>query len=224
MLRVSRKLIMRKVKAIHDEASDNGLSMQESFVASRDWLDKFMKQNGLSLKKKNNSCSKKYKLAMYAAQVRRLQQKFNYSTRSIIAMDETAVWYDMVSETTVDKTGREDISLKSSGHEKLEVSVYLTEKADRTGLEPFIVFGGTVRECKSLNEEFMSKCVAISSPNAWMNKELTLSNIRSVIGRFSFNRRLLSWNSFHCHTTRSVREVLKDFNGDTLIIPGGCIA
>ena len=34
MLRVSRKLIMRKAKAIHDEASDNGLSMQGSFVAS----------------------------------------------------------------------------------------------------------------------------------------------------------------------------------------------
>ena len=69
MLRVSRKLIMRKAKAIHDEASDNGLSMQGSFVASRDWLDKFMNQNGLSLKKENNSCPKKYKLTMYAAQV-----------------------------------------------------------------------------------------------------------------------------------------------------------
>ena len=43
MLRVSRKLIMRKAKAIHDEASDGDLSIQGSFVASRGWLDKFMK-------------------------------------------------------------------------------------------------------------------------------------------------------------------------------------
>ena len=43
MLRVSRKSIMRKAKAIHDEASDGDLSIQGSFVASRGWLDKFMK-------------------------------------------------------------------------------------------------------------------------------------------------------------------------------------
>ena len=43
MLRVSRKSIMRKAKAIHDEASDGDLSIQGSFVATRRWLDKFMK-------------------------------------------------------------------------------------------------------------------------------------------------------------------------------------
>ena len=64
----------------------------------------------------------------------------------------------------------------------------------------------------------------MSSPNAWMNEELTLSYIRSVIGRFSFNGRLLSWDSFDCRTIGSVREVLKDFNVDTVIVPGGCTA
>ena len=34
MLHTSRKLIMRKAKAIHDETSDIDLSMQRSFVAS----------------------------------------------------------------------------------------------------------------------------------------------------------------------------------------------
>ena len=81
-----------------------------------------------------------------------------------------------------------------------------------------------MRECKSLNEEFNSRCVVMSSPNAWMNEKLMLSYIRSVIGRFFFNCRLLSWDPFDCHTTRSVREVLKDFNVDTVIVPGGCTA
>ena len=62
----------------------------------------------------------------------------------------------------------------------------------------------------------------MSSPNAWMNEELMLSYILSVIGRFSFKRRLLSWDSFDCHTTGSVREVLKDFNVDIAIVPGAC--
>ena len=155
------------------------------------------------------------KLVMDAVQIRRLQQKFNYSAGSIIAMDETAVWSDMLAETTVDKTGRKDIPLKSTGHEKVKVSVCLTAKADGIRLKPFIVFGGSMREYKSLNEEFKSKCVVMSSPNVWMNR---------FIDRFLFSRQLLSWDSSDCHTTGSVREVLKDFNVDTAIVPGGCTA
>ena len=101
------------------------------------------------------------KLVMYAVQIRSLQQKFNYSAGSIIAMDETAVWSDMVAETTVDKTGRKDIPLKSTGHEKVKVSVCLTAKADGTRLKPFIVFGGAMHECQSLNEKFKSKYVVM---------------------------------------------------------------
>lgn len=38
-------------------------------------------------------------------------------------MDETAVWADMVTEATIKKTGRKKIALKSTGHEKVHVSV-----------------------------------------------------------------------------------------------------
>ena len=115
---------------------------------------------------------------MYAVQIRRLQQKFNYCVGSIIAMDETAVWYDMVAEATADKTGRKDTPLKSTGHEKVKVSVCLAAKTDRTRLKPFIDFGGAVRECESLNK---FKCVVMSSRNAWMNEELMLSYICSIM-------------------------------------------
>ena len=55
-------------------------------------------------------------------------------------MDETAVWADMVSDTTVGKTGAPTITTKSTGHEKCSVSVCLTAKADESKLNPFIVF------------------------------------------------------------------------------------
>ena len=102
-------------------------------------------------KEKNNSCSKNLsllvdKLVMYAVQIRRLQQKFNCSAGSIIAIDETAVWSDMVAETTVDKTGRKEI-LKSTVHEKVKVFVCMAAKADESHLKPFIVFGGAMCEC-----------------------------------------------------------------------------
>ena len=155
--------------------------------------------------------------------------KFEGYNRNLITVQDLSLqWMKKQCDLTwllkiVDKTGRRDIPLKSTGHEKVKY-VSLTAKADGTRLKPFIVFGGAMRECKSLNEEFKSKCVVMSSPNAWIKGELMLSYICSVIGRFSFNRRLLSWGSFDYHTTGSVREVLKDFNVNTVIVPGGCTA
>ena len=50
---VSRKLITRKAKAIiHDEINEGDPAVEESCVASRGWLEKFMKRNGLSLRRR----------------------------------------------------------------------------------------------------------------------------------------------------------------------------
>ena len=45
-------------------------------------------------------------------------------------MDETAVWADMVAETMVDRIGQKEIAVKSSGHEKVGVTVCLAAQAD----------------------------------------------------------------------------------------------
>ena len=56
-------------------------------------------------------------------------RKFD-SNKRIDAMDETAVWADMTSETTVESKGARTVCLKTTGHEKLKVSVCLAAKAD----------------------------------------------------------------------------------------------
>lgn len=53
-------------------------------------------------------------------------------------------------------------------------------------------------------------------------QELTLSWVKSVLGAFSFNRRLLTWDSYGCHMMQSVKEALSRINVDRVIIPGGC--
>ena len=137
-------------------------------------------------------------------------------------MDETPVWDDMVSNTTVDKVGATSVNLKTTGHEKVMVTVCLSARADRTKLKPFIVFRGAKQESKKLNEDYKHKCVIATSANAWMNEALTLNWVRSVLGAFSFNRRLLAWNSYECHMMQSVKEALSRINVDQVIIPGGC--
>ena len=80
-------------------------------------------------------------------------------------MDETAVWNSMISNTTVEKIGAKEVPLKSTGNEKVRVSVTLTGKADSTKYKPFIVFAGAKIESKAPHEEFKQKCSIATSVN-----------------------------------------------------------
>ena len=108
-----------------------------------------MRRNGLSLRRRTTVAQHDParvidKLISYVLHVRRLTSKHKYLASNIIAMDETAVWADMVANTTVDDIGTRSVSLKTTGHEKVRVSVCLSAKADGAKLKPMIVFGGAV--------------------------------------------------------------------------------
>ena len=162
------------------------------------------------------------KLVSYIIQVRRLQMKHNYAPRNIIAMDETPVWCNMISETTLDKSGKKTVTLKTTGHEKSRVSVVLAAKADGTKLKPMVAIKGAKREVAALNQEFKGRAVVATSANAWMDSELTKVWINSVLGSFSFNRRLLASDSYECHIEDTVTEALTSKKIDHIIVPGGC--
>ena len=66
--------------------------------------------------------------------------KTNFLPDCIVATDKTAVWFDIAGNVTRDTTGTKDIPLKSTGNEKVKVSVCLTAKVEGTKLKPFIVF------------------------------------------------------------------------------------
>ena len=225
-LRVSRKLIKVKAKQVYDEKCSE--DEKELFSASAGWLDKFMQRNGLSLRRKTTTAQQEPnraidKLISYILQVCRLSRQHQYDPSCIIAMDETPVWDDMVSSMTIDRVGAQSVPLKTTGHEKVMVTICLAAKADGTKLKPFIVFRGGKRETKALDEEFRSKCVVQTSTNAWMNEELTQVWVQRVLGSFSFNRRLLAWDSYECHMVKSVQEALAKNKVDHVLIPGGCM-
>ena len=106
--------------------------------------------------------------------VRRLNKQFQFPNSSVLAMYEAPIWNDMVSSTTVDKTGSKDVPLKTTGHEKVKVSVCFAAKGDGTKLKPFVVFAVAKHESKALHEEYKRQCSVASSTNGWMNEELTL--------------------------------------------------
>ena len=173
LLRISQKMIMVKAKSLFDEKHSDPTE-EDSFLASTGWINRFLTRNGLSLRRRTTAAQKDPahvvdKIALYILNVRRLLDKFSFTLAFVIAMDETLVWADMVSSTTISQSGKRNIPLKTTGHEKVRVSVCLTAKWDGNKLKPFIVFCGAKRECKSLNDEFKHKCVVQSSSNVWMN-------------------------------------------------------
>ena len=99
---------MRKVKYLYDERCDQ--SERDLFVASHGWLEKFMRRNGLSLRRRTTVAQHDPdrvidKLISYVLHVRCPTRKHKYLASNIIAMDETAVWAHMVANTTVDDIG-----------------------------------------------------------------------------------------------------------------------
>lgn len=132
--------------------------------------------------------------------MRQLQTIHQFEANAIYAMDETACWMDMPGDTTVHFSGARSVSVKSTGHEKDHYTVVLTAKADGTKLKPFIVFKrkGT-RLIKELNT--IPGVIVRFSANGWMNNALTIEYLHASIGKFSFQKHLLVWDAYKCHTS-----------------------
>ena len=173
-----------------------------------------MRRHGLSLHRRTSIGQKDpqqliNRLVLYVIHAGRMQMRCNFKASQIYAMDETPVWQDMIGTTTVSKVGSQDVVLKSTGHEKARVLVCLTARADGTKLKLFIVFKGAKREVATLNQEFHGKCILALSENGWMNTPLTLEWVQKVLGSFSFNQRLLAWDSYDAKWNKPLVKILK---------------
>ena len=65
----------------------------------------------------------------------------------------------MVGNTTINSTGAKEVVLKSTGNEKVRVSVCVAAKGDGMKMNPFIVFKGAKPESTVLNDRFKGQCV-----------------------------------------------------------------
>ena len=216
-LRVSRKMIRQQARS---------QSTVAGFKASVGWLRRFMKRHGLSLRRKTTVCQSTPadcipKLVSFISHLRKQQISYGYQNGAIFAMDETACWMDMPSDTTVAVTGARSVLLKTTGHEKNHFTVILTARADGLKMKPFIVFKGKgTRLIKELQK--IPGVVIHFSSNGCMNDALTITYLRSIIGTFSFGKRLLVWDAYQCHTSEAVRAETKKLRLHTAVVPGGC--
>ena len=90
---------MRKAKTIHDESARENIVEKNGSRASRGWLEKFMKRNCLSLRRRTTAIQKDLaylvdRLVQYVIHVRGMSRKCKFNGSSIHVMNETVVWAD----------------------------------------------------------------------------------------------------------------------------------
>ena len=136
---------------------------------------------------------------------------------AIIGCDETPVWF---GNRTLETGGSRKVTIRSTGHDKMRCTVMLTGKADGTRCKPMVVFK-RIRPVQGLQDKYRNLVICYSF-NGWMNEELTHTFIEKVIGRLSFDARLLVWDAYCCHIMVSTKTKVRQSKVDMAVIPGGC--
>ena len=155
------------------------------FNGSARWLSRFMERHDFSLRRKTTVCQKPP--AMYIDMIvnfilfiRKQRVATKYDLGSIIACDETAVWLDSVSDTTIDTKGAKQVLVKSTGHEKSRITVMLSAAGNGRKLKPFVLLNRK-RPIKAL-DKFKDKLVFAFEGTSWMNDALTSKYINEMLG------------------------------------------
>ena len=127
----------------------------------------------------------------------------------------------MLSDTTVAATGSRSVCLKNTGHENNHFTVILTAKANGTKLKPFVVFKGKGTGLMKNLQRILGIIVGFST-NGWMNDELTVDYLQTMIGVFSFSKCLPVWDAYKCHTSHTIRAEMSQLRLHTAVVLGGC--
>ncbi|RWR99058.1 pogo transposable element with KRAB domain-like protein, partial [Dinothrombium tinctorium] len=208
---------------------------RSEFKASNGWLERFLKRNNISMRQ---ATSIGQKIPANASELARSFLKFindykeKNSTNDIIFanMDEVPIWFDMPHCRSYDIKGSKNIKIKTTGNEKLRITVVLTAFSDGRKCIPMIVFKGlknvprcsfpcdvyvTVAQKGTINSDLMKEF----NQNVWKIRPNGIFANRNVPGGI---KTLLVMDSFRAHKTDEVKKSLKNFyNTDVCIVPGG---
>jgi hypothetical protein len=136
--RVSGKRLKSKALRLHKEKGN------QSFKASDGWLQRWRKRHKVSLRRKTTTAQQLPqdlgdKVVDFHHQIIRLRKHYAYEFSRIGNMDETAVYFDMPGESTLEETGTRTVAVHTTGHNKDKVTVMLGALADGTKLPPLVI-------------------------------------------------------------------------------------
>ena len=141
--------------------------------------------------------------------------------KHITNMDEVPLTFDIPVNRTVERTGTSAVSIRTTGNEKLSLTVVLACQANGQKLPPMVIF-----KRKTLpKENFPDGVIIKANPKGWMDEEMMCDWLREVYvkrpdGFFHKSPSLLIYDSMRAHLTDAVKAKVKT-NSELAVIPGG---
>lgn len=224
---VTRKLITRKAISLSKDQefllNNPGIA---GFKFSSKWLDGFLGRYDLSQRRKTTVAQQlpadliEFQQS-FLSYVLYMRMQHNYPLKYIGNMDETPMWFDLPSNTTINKKGEKTVSIRTTGHERTSFTVILGCMADGTKLPAVCIF----KVKKIPKEKFPDGIHIRANEKGWVNESEMLWWIEKVWtsrNPFGNPRSLLVLDGFRGHTVDSVKHRLIEKNTNIAIIPGGC--
>ena len=143
---VSRKRLKLKALKIYQRLVNENLAEPSGFTPSEEWASKFLLRNHLTTRRATTMYIEPpeayaEKIINFLCYVRHIRRSVNIPDNAIIACDETAIWYDAMTNSTVTDKAPKEASVRSTGHAKqTRLTVFLSAKGDGTKLKPIFYF------------------------------------------------------------------------------------
>ncbi|GBB92419.1 hypothetical protein RclHR1_00200052 [Rhizophagus clarus] len=136
-------------------------------------------------------------------------------------MNETPIWFDLPSNTTINQKGATTVNIRTIGHEQSSFTVILACMANGTKLPAVCIF-----KLKNVpKEKFPNSIYIRANKKGWVNEQEMLwwvENVWTSRNWFDNSRSMLVLDSFHGHIVDSVKNRLVEKNTNMAVIPGGC--
>lgn len=196
-----------------------------AFKASNGWTTRFMRRNGLCLRRRTSLCQRlppcyEQKIVDFHKFVIRLRRDRQFVLSQIGNADQTPVNFDMPMSRTVEQKGAHSVLVKTTGAEKQRFTVMLAITADGRKLPPYVIFKR--KTVPKVN--FPCGIHVRAQEKGWMSADLMVDWVRTVWGRRPgalLLPSLLVLDSFRGHLGENVRRELQELRTEIAIIPGG---
>lgn len=171
---------------------------------SRGWIEKFKKRYNISLRKgcskivRSNDCSLNT-IIFFTNEIKKKIMYGNFD--AIINIDETAIYYDMPINFTLDVKGTKRVEIKSTGREKERISVILgIDLLNNISTAPFIILKGKTERCLKNIDKNEDYNISFQK-NSWC----TSNHFINFLSKYPNNNKiLLIFDNFRSHKTEDV--------------------
>jgi hypothetical protein len=211
----------------------SGNRIQKPFEHLQMWAYRFLSRNRLSIRRISRKTSisdneLQTRMGQFLTMVGQIKR--TNPDMVFINMDQTAVYYNPVSITTVDFVGAVAVQAATNDQESQRVTVALTIGSNGEKLRPFVVFkgcpGGRISRELAFTVERHSDVVRCAvQPNAWFDEEIMLIWIDQILIPFidihDICNLCLVLDSFSCHRTQRVTQRFMQLGLSVIFIPGG---